>query len=283
MEVDQLEVCNDSQLVVKQIEDSYEAKGEKMILYLKKVRELLKKFVRVQIRHIPRAENSRADALAKLATASQEDLNRLTPVEHLSEPSVDLNNEQISPNMSEPSWMDPIWDYLIEGLLPDDLKEASKLRSRSARFTIHQGTLYKRGFFTPIFKCIAREDADYVLREVHEDICENHIGARALAGKVLRQGYYRPTMLRDTTELVRKCKVCQEHAKISHLPSDSLMSVTSPWPFQQWGLDILGPLPIGKSQCKFIVVVVDYSPNGQKPSPWLLSQNKRYVTSFGVP
>ena len=36
MEVDQLEVSSDSQLVVKQIEDSYEARGEKMILYLKK-------------------------------------------------------------------------------------------------------------------------------------------------------------------------------------------------------------------------------------------------------
>ena len=55
MEVDQLEVCNDSQLVVKQIKDSYEARGEKMILYLKKVRKLLKKFVRVQIRNILRA------------------------------------------------------------------------------------------------------------------------------------------------------------------------------------------------------------------------------------
>ena len=70
MEVDQLEVCSDSQLVIKQIEDTYEAKGEKMILYLKKVRELLRKFVLVQFRHIPRVENSRADALAKLATAS---------------------------------------------------------------------------------------------------------------------------------------------------------------------------------------------------------------------
>ena len=95
MEVDQLEVCSNSQLVVKQIEDSYEARGEKMILYLKKVRELLKKFVRVQVKHIPRAKNSRVDALEKLAIASQEDLNRLTPVEHLSEPSVDLNNEEV--------------------------------------------------------------------------------------------------------------------------------------------------------------------------------------------
>ena len=160
MEVDQLKVCSDSQLVVKKIEDSYEARGEKMILYLKKVRELLKKFARVQIRHILRAENLRADALAKLATASQEDLIKLTLVEHLLEPSVDLNNEEISLIMSESSWMDPIWDYLIEGLLPNDSKEASKLRSRSARFTIHRGTLYKRGFFAPILKCIAGEDAD---------------------------------------------------------------------------------------------------------------------------
>ena len=70
MEANQLEVNSDSQLVVKRIEDSYEARGEKMILYLKKVRELLKKFIRVQVKHVPRVENSRADALAKLATAS---------------------------------------------------------------------------------------------------------------------------------------------------------------------------------------------------------------------
>ena len=65
-------------------------------------------------------------------------------------------------------------------------------------------------------------------------------------------------MLRDATDLVRKCKICKEHAQISHLPSEPLMSVTSPWPFQQWGLDILGPLPNGKGQCKFIIVAVDY-------------------------
>ena len=232
MEVDQLEVCSDSQLVVRQIEDTYEAKSEKMILYLKKVRDLLKKFVLVQVRHIPRAENSRADALAKLAIASQEDLSRLTPVEYLAEPSIDLYGEEVAPIESGPSWIEPIWDYLIDGRLLDDPKEASKIRTRSARFTTHRGSLYKRGFFTPILKCIAGKDTNYVLREVHEGVCGNHIGARALAGKVLRQGYYWPTMLRDATDLVRKCKICQEHAKISHLPPEPLTSVTSPWPFQ---------------------------------------------------
>ena len=83
MEANQLEVCSDSQLVVKRIEDSYEARGEKIIFYLKKVRELFKNFKRVQVKHVPRAENSRADALVKLATASQEDLDRLVLVKHL--------------------------------------------------------------------------------------------------------------------------------------------------------------------------------------------------------
>ena len=92
MEADQLKVSSDSQLVVKQIEESYEAKGEKMILYLKKVREGLKQFILVQVKHVPRAENSRADALAKLATTSQEDLGILIHVEHLPEPSVSNDN-----------------------------------------------------------------------------------------------------------------------------------------------------------------------------------------------
>ena len=136
-----------------------------MILYLKKVRELLKNFTWVQVRHVPRAGNTRADALAKVATTPQEDLDRLIPVEHLPEPSVNIDGEEVSPVMSEPSWMDPIWDYLVDGTLPIDPKEASNLRTRSTRFTIHRGTLYKRGFSTPILKCVGKEDANYVLRE----------------------------------------------------------------------------------------------------------------------
>ena len=212
----------------------------------------------VRVKHVPRAENSRADALAKLVTVSQEDLSSSTPVEYLVEHSIDLCDVQIAQIRSDPIWMDPIWNYIIDESLPDDPKEAAKIRARSARFTNHKGSLYKRGFFTPIHKCIAGKDTEYVLREVHEGICGNHIGARTLAGKVLRQGYYWPTILKDATDLVKKCRIFQEHAKISRLPSEPLTSITSPWPFQQWGLDILGPLPLGKGKCKFIIVAVDY-------------------------
>ena len=155
-----------------------------MILYLKKVRELLKKFVRVLVRIIPRTKNSRADALAKLAMTSQEDLDRRVSMQHLMEPSIDANNDEVLPVMTALSWMDSIRDYLLNGILPSDPKEASKLRARSARFALLWGTLYKRGFSTPLLKCIGKENANYVLREV--GICGNDIGAQALAGKTIR-------------------------------------------------------------------------------------------------
>ena len=195
------------------------------------------------------------------------------------EPSVDVNNDEVLLVMTTWSWMDPIWDYLLNVILPNDLKEASKLRARPTRFALLLGTLYKRGFSAPLLKYIGKEDAKYLLGEVHESICGNHIGARALVGKTLRQGYYWPTMLKDATELVRKCKICQELAKISHLPAEPLTSIISPWPFQQWGLDILGPLPIGRGQCKFAIIGVDYFTKWAEAEP-LATITQQKVCNF---
>jgi len=34
--------------------------------------------------------------------------------------------------------------------------------------------------------------------------------------------------------------------------------MVAPWPFAQWGLDILSPFPVRKRQIKFLVVGIDY-------------------------
>ena len=77
-----------------------------MILYLKKERELLKKFTWVQVRHIPRAENTWVDALAKLGKTPQEDLDRLIPVEHLPKPLVNIDDEEVSVPNNDQAEMD---------------------------------------------------------------------------------------------------------------------------------------------------------------------------------
>ena len=37
-----------------------------------------------------------------------------------------------------------------------------------------------------------------------------------------------------------------------------MIAITSPWPFAQWGIDIMRPLPQGKRQVKFLLVAIDY-------------------------
>lgn len=97
-----------------------------------------------------------------------------------------------------------------------------------------------------------------MLVEVHEGIYDNHSGGKVLAGKVMRAGYYWPRALQDIEVYVRKCRKCHEYSKVPHCPPEELTSITSPWPFAQWGIDIVGPLPLGKGRVRFVVVEVDY-------------------------
>uniref|UniRef100_A0A2N9GYK5 Reverse transcriptase domain-containing protein n=1 Tax=Fagus sylvatica TaxID=28930 RepID=A0A2N9GYK5_FAGSY len=103
-----------------------------------------------------------------------------------------------------------------------------------------------------------KAEADYVMREVHEGICGNHSGARSLVHKLVRAGYYWPTMQKDAVSYVRACDKCQRFGNLIHSPPETLTPMTAPWPFAQWGLDIMGPLPVGRRQLKFLVVGIDY-------------------------
>ena len=49
--------------------------------------------------------------------------------------------------------------------------------------------LYKRGFSRPYLRCLVLEEAEHIMREVHEGIYGNHSGARSLVHKLIRTGY----------------------------------------------------------------------------------------------
>ena len=36
------------------------------------------------------------------------------------------------------------------------------------------------------------------------------------------------------------------------------MPITAPRPFAQWGINIMGPFPIGRKQFKFLIVAINY-------------------------
>ena len=67
------------------------------------------------------------------------------------------------------------------------------------------------------------------------------------------------TMIEDCIKFVRKCYKCQIHGDIIHLPPVELHSISSPWPFSAWALDIIGEMHLTASNGhRFILVAVDY-------------------------
>jgi hypothetical protein len=81
-----------------------------------------------------------------------------------------------------------------------------------------EGILYKRGFITPLIKCLGANETQEVLADLHDGICEQHLGAKALAKKVLRAGYYWPTMLKDAQDYVNLFDKCQRHEDMHLTP-----------------------------------------------------------------
>nr|GEX95029.1 reverse transcriptase domain-containing protein [Tanacetum cinerariifolium] len=65
-------------------------------------------------------------------------------------------------------------------------------------------------------------------------------------------------MHEDAKKEVQKCDSCQIHALVPRLPKTLMTSIMAPWPFYQWGMDILGPLPPVRGGDKFVIVAVDY-------------------------
>ena len=74
----------------------------------------------------------------------------------------------------------------------------------------------------------------------------------------MTQGYYWPTVKQESKAYVRKCDVCQRFGNVIHVPTETLHSVTSLWPYYKWEIDIMGPLPLAISHRKFMLVASDY-------------------------
>ncbi|GJX55759.1 reverse transcriptase domain-containing protein [Tanacetum coccineum] len=144
MGVKNLQAHVDSRLVANQVNGSYIAKESGMVQYLTKVKTLAKSFKEFSIKQIPRSEDKKADALSKIASTSFAHLSKQVLVEELKEKSI--NEKEILDVVEEEgnTWMTPIYEYLAKEILPEDKKKARAVRRKAARYTMINGTLYKR-------------------------------------------------------------------------------------------------------------------------------------------
>ncbi|GJW50875.1 reverse transcriptase domain-containing protein [Tanacetum coccineum] len=208
----------DSKLVANQVLGAYVAKEENMVKYLEKTNSLVSGFDSFSISHVSRSKNKKADALSKIASTSFAHLSKQVLVEILNEKSINGKEVAAVVEEEEPTWMTPIVEYLRDGILPEDSKDASKLRIKARQYELLQGVLYRRSFLKPWLRCVGPLQADYVIREIHEGSCSLHAGPRSVVAKAMHSRYYWPTMHRDARETIRKCKDCQIHRPVPREP-----------------------------------------------------------------
>ncbi|XP_070007255.1 uncharacterized protein [Nicotiana sylvestris] len=156
LKIEQVIIKSDLQLIVNQMQGTYIAREARMQQYLEKAWDLVRQFQTWKVTQILREENAEANTLANLASAAE------------------VTNEE---NASY-------------GILPKYKKKAQALRKKAARYCLDRGNLYRKMFGGPLARCLGPSQTEYVIKEIHEGHCENHVGERSLVKTIIGAGYY---------------------------------------------------------------------------------------------
>ncbi|XP_021858914.2 uncharacterized protein [Spinacia oleracea] len=183
-------VLSDSQVIVSQVKGEYEAKDDTMMKYLEIVRQEIQSLTNFEVQHIPRSENNKANALSKLASSASCDTPRHVVWEVKQIKSINVAGIVILDQTA--TWMDDIVNFKMNGILPEDPKQAEKLQKKCTWFEMWNGTLYKKAYSRPLLRCVTPEKGHEVLEDMHQGLCSSHIGGRALAEKALKLGITGP-------------------------------------------------------------------------------------------
>jgi hypothetical protein len=88
--------------------------------------------------------------------------------------------------------------------------------------------------------CLEREDADNVLKDLHDGPVGGNFVGNTITHKILRVGYYWPTLFKDAHTYTRNCNTFQISVEREKRAVVSLQLVVVSRPFEKWGLDIIG-------------------------------------------
>ncbi|KAA0034814.1 ty3-gypsy retrotransposon protein [Cucumis melo var. makuwa] len=171
-------------------------------------------------------------------------------------------------------------DYLEHGKLPTDPRHRAEIRRRAARFIYYKDTLYRRSYEGLLLRCLGKEESTKALEEAHSGICGVHQSGPKLQYHLKRMGYYWPTMIHDSMHFAKYCDACQFHANFIHQPPEPLHPTIASWPFEAWGLDLVGPItPKSSAGHSYILAGTDYFSKWAEVVP-LREAKKENIVNF---
>ena len=87
--------------------------------------------------------------------------------------------------------------------------ERQKLRHLAKSYLIIGDTLYHCGVNSILRRYLTLEEAEVVLNDFHSGACGGHLSGLSTTQKILRAGYFWPSIFKDCVESVKKFHPCQ--------------------------------------------------------------------------
>jgi hypothetical protein len=147
-----------------------------------------------------------------------------------------------------------------------------------------------------LLHCVNNDEAHKLLQETHEysnSIIHvgGHFFAKTTSFKIIRKGYYFPSMFRDYYNFSRAFEKCQKFAGKERLSSMPLQHVLPDFPFSKWCLDFNGPINHPYSTGQFLIwIATKYFTKWTKAVPLKHSHDEQVIyflefffSRFGIP
>jgi hypothetical protein len=170
-------------------------------------------------------------------------------------------SSQGSPPLTECTWYKDIIHFLQELWSPEGIRKrkARALKLKAIRYFLIDQVLYWKYPLGMLLRCLYPQESQKIMFDFHDSLC----GGRHFWGttdyKILRDGYFWPTLFTDVCAKIRACVKCQKFSGKQQLKSLPLKLVVASRPFQQWGLDFIGEIhPSSSRQHRWILTATDY-------------------------
>ncbi|XP_075086303.1 uncharacterized protein LOC142169010 [Nicotiana tabacum] len=207
MNIKELLVIGHSDLLIHQVQGEYTTKNIKIFPYMHNVKELDKKFTKIEFKHIPRIQIEFVDALATLSSMIQHtNKNYIDPIE------IEIRDQHayyfhVDEEPNGKPWYYDVKTFLETREYRENATNSQKraLRSLENHFFLNREVLYRRTPDMGLLRCVDAAEATRLLEERHIGTCRPHMNSFTLAKKIVRAGYFWITLESDSIRYVQKC------------------------------------------------------------------------------
>ena len=130
-----------------------------------------------------------------------------------------------------------------------------------------------------------------MLNDFHGGACGVHLSGFSTAQKILRAGFFWPSIFKYFINAVNKCHPCQVFACNMHSCPAPLHPIVTTGPFSMWGIDFMDCNLASAGGHHHIIVVVDYFTKWAESMPTVKSDGEtathfvfnQTITRFSIP